>query len=418
MSLMNYYDHVLYQCACGAFDKFSKLFFCSECKKLACISCCNDAVDTSFCPSCFESTPVGKNEGIRKNFCQNCRLCPICFSTLSLKNTEQDTCFYKCSHCFWTTRESKLQDKTNHQNFCAYKNTDMEKEVGEIEKYLQDLVAFEKPTQRLNQTKKSKVLPNNKYQLGSAYEKKLHLQRNDEGAKLKLPTVKATSDIEEISSSYFTEDIQYKILPSLDQKIAQLNLGKGELEPISIQNTCKKVYRCAADHLLCKLEYSPSTIKFKLFHTAWTILPELKVVLTEQPAVIGTMSHSMFVVKNNHNYKMRLQLTPMKQEGTYVECLDEQVEFTLEAREEKLDYDDGFLNTPTRINDASPLTFRKGCRAGLRFKVRPVVACEVNWLCVLLKFLIAPRREEEQDEEWCSVMVKINTGSSVLLTPS
>uniref|UniRef100_A0A0N4ZU08 glucuronosyltransferase n=1 Tax=Parastrongyloides trichosuri TaxID=131310 RepID=A0A0N4ZU08_PARTI len=178
---------------------------------------------------------------------------------------------------------------------------------------------------------------------------------------------------------------------------------------------CKKTYRCSTgDHLLCRLEYSPATVKFKIFNSAWTFLPQVKIVKTGDNHT-NEWNNLMIVVKNNSVSVVRVKLLPLQnKESSFVDCNDPAVEFTLTAKDDTFEIDDSFslFYNETRHED-NPLTFRKGCRAGLIFKVKPKIDCDSNFLNMMIKFYPVQKNDDGGDDKWNTLLMKINTGKSL-----
>uniref|UniRef100_A0A0K0F4X1 glucuronosyltransferase n=1 Tax=Strongyloides venezuelensis TaxID=75913 RepID=A0A0K0F4X1_STRVS len=410
-SFPSHYDTVLYECACGSFEKYSRLLFCYECKKFACEGCCTESLDTTFCPFCFECSTLGEFN-TKKNRCPDCRLCPLCFSYLVIKTTNEEKCYFKCNSCFWTSRESGLSDRSNHRSYPDYDNKEMEDEIASLSEYLKKMASIVKASEKIKKIKKKKTLSNNKYQLQRSYENKLKITSPDE--KIQLPTVVSVSEIPEVDESYFTESVQDKLLPTLDQKIEQCGFGWGKLQPIPAYNLCKKAYRCSTgDHLLCRLEYSPATVKFKIFNTAWTFLPQVKVV-PKSDNITNEWNNLMLVVKNNSSSVVRVKLFPLQNDdASFVECCDPDVEFTLTAKEDTFEVDESFsLFYNEQRHEDNPLTFRKGCRAGLNFKVKPKIDSNSNFFNLKVKFSPTLKNDDGRDEIWYDLLMKIDTGKS------
>uniref|UniRef100_A0AAF5DEN4 glucuronosyltransferase n=1 Tax=Strongyloides stercoralis TaxID=6248 RepID=A0AAF5DEN4_STRER len=393
-SFPSHYDAVLYECSCGSYEKYSKLLFCYECKKFACEGCCTESLDTTFCPFCFEcSTLVGY---------------------LVIKLTSEDKCYFKCNSCFWTSRESGLSDRTNHRSYPDYENKEMEDEIANLSEYLKKMANIVKTSEKIRSIKKKKNLSNNKYQLQRSYEQKLKITSLDD--KIQLPTVITTFDVPEIDEAFLIEDVQGKLLPTLDQKIEQYGLGYGKLQPIPAYNLCKKTYRCSTgDHLLCRLEYSPATVKFKIFNTAWTFLPQIKVV-PKGPNHTNEWNNLMLVVKNSSASVVRVKLLPLQNDNPYfVECSDPDVEFTLTAKDDAFEIDESFsLFFNEQRQEDNPLTFRKGCRAGLNFKVKPKIDSDSSFFNMKVKFCPIQKNDDSRDEIWYDLLMRIDTGKNCL----
>ncbi|CEF67701.1 UDP-glucuronosyl/UDP-glucosyltransferase family and Dynactin p62 family-containing protein [Strongyloides ratti] len=392
----SHYDAVLYECSCGSYEKYSKLLFCCECRKFACEGCCKESLDTTFCPFCFECSTLGEFNS-KKNRCFNCRLCPLCFSYLVIKSTNEDKSYFKCNSCFWTSRESGLSDRTNHRSYPDFDNKEMEDEVASLSEYLKKLANIVKKSEKIRSIKKKENFSNNKYQLQRSYEQKLKKTKFED--EIQVPTVVSVSDIPEIDESYIMEDVQGKLLPTLDQKIEQYGLGLGKLQPIPAYNVCKKTYRClTGDHLLCRLEYSLSTVKFKIFSTAWTFLPQIKVV-PKGFNHTNEWNNLMLVVKNSSASVVRVKLLPLRNDDScYVECFDPDVEFTLTAKDDAFEIDESFsLFFNEQRQEDNPLTFRKGCRAGLNFKVKPKVDGDSSFFNMKVKFSPIHKNDDGRD---------------------
>ena len=325
---------VRYLCSCGMAQPLPRLYFCRHCLELRCGFCVSHEVDSHYCPNCLENMPSAEAR-LKKNRCANCFDCPSCGHTLSTRATSvpvpsaedptkvvpKKVYYLACSYCRWTSRDIGLPD----QNVASGGWPDVENPHGarlavlqEHYRALAQREKLERESKRYlgGRSKMSYMQLSDKYGLNAAMARKraglppLSQQHAASAAGATdaagqpaemSPSVPVDiSEVEEKSvEDLFESAVDLTQVTCLGQRFMQMESqppGVNELFPRHKHLMIKRSQRCRkCEHNLCKPEYNPSSIKFKIQLAAYYHVPEVVLFRVEKPLKPG--AKSLFVLK-------------------------------------------------------------------------------------------------------------------------
>ena len=98
----DYYCHI--NCGCGRKYRGEEMYICYNCNKIICRYCITSEYENSGCKnSCSRNRIINKqNSNDKKNKCDVCLECPICFSALIKRNLNGNF-MYACPYCYYDT---------------------------------------------------------------------------------------------------------------------------------------------------------------------------------------------------------------------------------------------------------------------------------------------------------------------------
>ncbi|XP_065652316.1 dynactin subunit 4 isoform X3 [Hydra vulgaris] len=301
LSVIGTDSHILYRCHCEEYKPITMLYFCRHCTKLRCTKCVTHEVDSFYCPNCLENMPSAEAK-LKKNRCANCFDCPSCGHTLSVRATalvgvdESATTdpgnpssskkyhYLNCSFCRWTTRDVGLLDQSapsggwldvelpfakNLQllldNYKKLAHQDkIEKERQKISKRRTNLYLMDRYGYALSLGKKrttSMGSPSSSPLARSSVNSSIHKEA--------VPLFSdSLTDIPPIDDSYYTNSVSLETVLNLNQSLqtpgTQPHYAK-QLYPKQKHLMVRRSQRCKeCEHNLCKPEFNPSSIKFKI----------------------------------------------------------------------------------------------------------------------------------------------------------
>jgi len=311
-------QHVLYACQCKEFKPITKLYFCRHCTKLRCAKCVTHEVDSFYCPNCLENMPSAEAK-LKKNRCANCFDCPSCGNTLSVRATAvpvapsnplEDTTqqapakkmhYLNCGFCRWTTRDISLPDQVTPSGGWHDREYDFTKKMSallEYNKHVTHQEKLQKERQKLTKRRTNMYLMD-RYGYSISLGKKrgsfassplsasvLSRTNSSPGGKQKqmeAPESYTVSEcIEPIPDTFYTETIQLENVLDVDQRLQEAGRQPtlaSDLYPKHKSLMVRRSYRCKeCEHNLCKPEFNPSSIKFKLQLFGVQYCPLLQIV--------------------------------------------------------------------------------------------------------------------------------------------
>ncbi|GMT24271.1 hypothetical protein PFISCL1PPCAC_15568 [Pristionchus fissidentatus] len=398
-------DRVLYECSCNEWASLCRLFYCRHCSILRCPSCTANEIDCTFCGTCLENVPVGEAR-IRKNRCINCYQCPVCSSTLSAHNSG-DAIFLSCVVCKWSTFESDLHQQPTAGNWKVHENifdTELNAVVEQMKQY------------ELNEKAQRDILKRRSNAVGSRLTDRFGLQQMYQKRKLAFekPTWLAPEripvQVDELGDDVLTAPVNLSKTLGLYSRIRQ-PLAKGLIaRPVRMPLRGRRVLRCTqCTHNLSKLEYSPSSVVFKIQYFARTYVPELRLSYETKLAV--GYSCPVWITVNNESVARTEVVLLADNEESSLECETAVIEFSLPPHDDNGDHNNQPISSITPGDDV--VVSRRRNRVGLKLNVKVDKSRESNTLHLILKWkneLTSMTSDNGQD--WRETRVKIQLGKS------
>ncbi|KAF8372088.1 dnc-4 [Pristionchus pacificus] len=399
-------DRILYECSCSEWAPLCRLFYCRHCSILRCHSCTANEIDCTFCGTCLENVAVGEAR-TRKNRCVNCYQCPICCSTLSAHNSGE-AIFLSCSTCKWSTFESDIQQQATAGNWKILENPHEE----ELSCVLDQMKQYE-----LNEKAQRDILKRRSNVVGSRLTDRFGLQQMYQKRKQALerptwlaPEKEPITVLDELYDSHFTSIVDLSKSLSLESRIMQPLSRGSECRPIRMPLKGRRVLRCTqCTHNLSKLEYSPSSIVFKIQYFARTYVPEIR-LWQETKLAEGGICPVFISVVNESVAKADVVLLANNDDSS-LECETPVVEFSLPPHDENSDNLSHSISSLTPEDDT--IILRKRNRVGLKLCVKVDEVREMNILSLILKWKNElTSMTSDKGQEWRETRVKVLLGKS------
>ena len=120
-----YYCHIY--CGCGRKYIGEEMYICYNCNKIMCRFCISSEYENSGCKnSCSRNRIIKKeNSNDKKNKCDVCLECPICFSALIKRNLNGNF-MYACPYCYYDTSYIKIS---------KIKEIELDRTIGQLQEF-------------------------------------------------------------------------------------------------------------------------------------------------------------------------------------------------------------------------------------------------------------------------------------------
>lgn len=404
MSFLLNSNRVNYLCGCKRWQPLCQLYFCRHCQGLRCNFCVCHEVDCHYCPNCLENMPSAEAR-LKKNKCSNCFDCPSCKHALSTraaslldgaagstfdeslgKEGQQGTgtstrkVFYLiCGFCRWSTREAGIPDQNLATgNWPEFENQNYNKLLNNVQENFRQLAAVEKAEkERKKFTKRRSQYPfvSDKYGLQNLLNKRrsgMGLSDKDSDQQKQLSSIEPSEETEPLPADIFTKPIKIQDYTTIEQRHQYPELQAEDykkLLPIRKALSVKRSQRCkTCDHNLCKAEFNPSSIKFKMLMTAIHHVPEIRLL---QPASIlkGQKGTVLLTMTSLAPILTHVVLLP-DMEGDVKNKVQAEIplcEFSLPIKDDTADTDDPNEAKKYNFNDdKSVVIFRNGHKLGFK----------------------------------------------------
>ncbi|XP_046487628.1 dynactin subunit 4 [Neodiprion pinetum] len=331
-------DYVRYVCSCGSVKPVSKIYFCRHCLKVRCGYCVCHEVDSHYCSNCMENLPSPEVR-LKKNKCSNCFECPCCFQTLSTRAAPapvraggnpsvEDTkslakpppkkvYYLSCSFCRWTSRDAGIPDQFVATGGWPEQENPHSARIVALLEYHKILASRER-----QQSERKKFHPKRTYMQFEKFAMSSVMVRKRAGlcplpqsqqSDYPQPAV-ASEEVEELSPDIFTQPLDITKITTLEQRLKHPDVQAEEinqLRPQHKQFLMKRSQRCrVCEHNVCKPEYSPQSIKFKIQLAAFYHIPEVRIVTCE-PLRIGQTSELLLKLCNPTQHQTQIMLFPL-----------------------------------------------------------------------------------------------------------
>ncbi|VDP14077.1 unnamed protein product [Onchocerca flexuosa] len=366
-------DQVKYECSCGEWESLSRLYFCRHCSEIRCMLCVSQEMDTSFCPSCLDNVSTGEARQ-KKNRCSNCYQCPICGVSAVIR-ASNETYHLSCNTCRWTTTDSNIPDSTSSTTWPQYQLEDEQLLSAFLER-MRNYAAVERADRERHKYSKRRsnlgAVLSDRFGLQTMYNRRKAALA--ERTEKKFPTLEPTDDIMPLDDSIFDEqEIDIGSIATLMQEAKQPLANGRPLLPIRTPLAGRHSIRCKqCDHSLCKGEYSPTSIKFKIQVLAGNHVPDIR--LSRRTALVSNQWCPLFLTVSNFSTSLaRVVIIPYTNEDeSYVKCDSPVIELSVPNRDDAMEWDETFEKSADENEGLVTLpliVFRQRHRIGIRFNV-------------------------------------------------
>lgn len=335
MAYLNQPEYVRYACTCGSVKPITKMYFCRHCLKVRCGYCVCHEVDSHYCSNCMENLPSSEAR-LKKNRCANCYDCPCCLHTLSIRATTtsrsgDDTTktstkvyYLACFFCRWTSRDVGIQDQPVASGNWPERENEHIARINTILEFYKMVALREK----LEKEKKLYTTPRRTY---THFSEKLGLSGMIARKRAGLPTLPlgrdadpgnppeiepavASEEVEPLPESFLTTAPDLTKITTLKQRFAMPDLqavSANELMPPHKRLFIKRSQRCrSCEHNVCKTEYNPGSIKFKIQLAAYYHMPLIR-ILTMEPLRAGRECEIILKLYNPTQHLTSVQFCPL-----------------------------------------------------------------------------------------------------------
>ncbi|CAH8607349.1 unnamed protein product [Schistosoma bovis] len=293
-------------CSCKQTNPLCTLYFCRHCLCLRCPNCVSHEVDSYYCPNCLENMASAEAK-MRKHRCGNCFDCPSCGHTLSTRatavvhakpdepgrTTAQKAYFLACGFCRWITRDSGIPDQQQAAGGWQEKISPHFKRISELIDNYHHLAVQEKEDQEWNKfaRKRNYMILMERYPVLNPrlrrYCSSSWTTPNREttpSKKVTIPAAEASSEIPPFNvDEYINQPINIDKITNIHQRHLAPQIQPrytSNLEPRPKSLVVKRSMRCrVCEHNLCKADFSPSSIKFRINLNALYHVPELRFII-------------------------------------------------------------------------------------------------------------------------------------------
>lgn len=347
---------VLIVCSCGSLRSISKLYFCRYCIVLRCGYCVSHEIDSIYCSNCLENLASSEAK-LKKNRCGSCFECPFCFHALSVRATvtkvnatgsnesnpspptkTTKSYYLACFSCRWTSRDVKIPDQqtATSSNWPERENPNYTR-INTLIDYYKAVALRE----RLEKEKKM-YLPRRGYQhfsekfgLTAMIARKraglpqLSFGREDFSSLPELTPAVATEEVDPLPADIFSKLVDVTNITTLRQRYVIPDLQPDTIDqlfPVHKHLFCKRSERCRSClHNVFKPEYSPGSIKFKIYLAAYSHVPEVR-LMKKETFKTGEQTDILIKLINPAQTATNVQLLP-------VNSLDADIEYLSERKE-------------------------------------------------------------------------------------
>lgn len=386
---------------------------------IRCRSCVAHEVDSQYCQHCLEYIPT-IDPKFQMNKCASCYQCPSCQNLLSTsilsispppndQQIPQDevvkrTCQLVCEFCRWSSNIFVIEGSRIMSNVADV-------EVPEASR-IAELISFYKSISQKEKTDKKKrrfhsrggntmdllkkygidntlspklfesLRARTTFHEKSSIQTKLNLEpkTNEELIieAFKPAQPRPADELEKLDSDlYYAKNFDIESITGIEQRLAQIEIQPervADLKPISKSLSVKRSLRCKeCERNLCRSEYSPVSIRFKIQSAAYYHIPELRLRTDVHPIKLKLNDVNIveFSVQNQTLAQIKFKLSEVPNEGeTDCDLVLPPLELNLGPKDDTTDYE----HVPLQIrplNEETQVTFQSPFKIGFYIKVKP-----------------------------------------------
>lgn len=349
MAFLAQQEAVTIACTCGSLKPVCRTYFCRHCFVIRCRNCVSNEVDSIYCAFCLDN--VTCEVRLKKTACHLCLECPICQHSLSVRShtvrettpqpqqagpskhgTPSNRAYYlACFFCRWTSRDSNIPDQKTASGNWPERNNPHSARLNTLLDYFKSVGSLEKSNINIDQkymkylSKPSHLLEDQFGFLANVRKQKVELLKNknliltDRQSNITVESSVATDEIQPLSEEFITKKIDLLTIPSLEQRFNIPDLqpnNVAELMPYHKRLMVKQSQRCReCEHNVCKPEYNPSSIKFKIQLSGYFCIPEVR-ILSHAPLVSGQPCEIIFKISNQFKESTTVKLQQLPEENS------------------------------------------------------------------------------------------------------
>lgn len=418
-------DLVQYKCSCGKYRRLNVTYFCRHCMAIRCRSCVAHEVDSQYCQHCLEYIPT-IDPKFQMNKCASCYQCPSCqhllstsvLSTMSsstsslqaaaTKSTDEiikRTCQLVCEFCRWSSPNFVTEGSRLVNNLADF-------EIPETDR-INELISFYKAISQKEKTDKKKrrfharsgntmdllkkygidntlspklfesLRARTTFQDKSGLSSKYNLEPKSTEAESAIEALKPAESKRLDESDkldvdfYYNKNFNIEAVSGISQRLAQVEIQPArvsEFKPISKSLSVKRSLRCKeCERNLCRSEYSPVSVKFKIQSAAYYHVPEVRVRSYSHPIKLKANEENIIELSVQNQTLSQVKLKFDQLDGNSNENCEIVLpppELTLGPKDDTADYE----HVPLQIrplNEETHVTFQSPFKIGFFIKVTP-----------------------------------------------
>lgn len=424
----------------GAIAPLCELAFCRHCLELRSKLCVFHEVDSLYCPNCLENMPAAEAKA-RKNRCASCFDCPSCNNALSVRatsvmmedptsegpGTPRKAFYLACGFCRWTSRDVGIKDQSvSSGGWPDQVNPHAQRIASLIDYYKQFALKELQEKEKKRYRRKSYLQLPDKYGFGHLSVKRragLSLNLIKDQSDISLPEIepsKTSEEFPDLSDDYFTTPLNLAQVNNIKQRLAnpefQPMTGQ-DLYPTHKHMLIKRSQRCKeCEHNLCRPEYNPSAIKFKIQLVAIHHVPEVRIMSLP---VLKANQTSQVVLTLTNPLEVSVTVTlhhfdPDQDDFSTARIVFPESELQLGRMEDGSELEE----SPTFEDDPSVVAFRKANKLGVFASVTPLhekgeVKVKLRMRHNYTKRMVTMPEKEMKDVEvnWLEHVVQVNFGN-------
>lgn len=445
-------DIVQYKCSCDNLRRLTNTYFCRHCMALRCRSCVAHEVDSQYCQHCLEYIPT-IDPKFQMNKCASCYQCPSCqhllsTSILSMSPVVNDqpqalqqpdeivkrTCQLVCEFCRWSSDTFVIEGSriTNNLADIEVENSSRIAELMSLYKAISQKEKGDKKKRRFHSRSGNTMDLLKKYGIDNTLSPKLFeslrartnfhdkskpaTKYNKEEKTHEEIIIEAFKPANPVDSEtlprldtnfYYNKNFNIDDISSIEQRLAQIEIQPdrtADFKPISKSLSVKRSLRCKeCERNLCRSEYSPVSIRFKIQSAAYYHIPELKLRSDVYPIKLKLNENNIieFTIQNQTLAHVKVKLAKVSdEENPQYDLVLPASELNLGPKDDTADYENVPLHMKP-LNEETQIVFQSLFKIGFYVKVRPKkVATNLSIIFSITHdvVLLQNQRENEKTE--------------------
>lgn len=324
----------------------------------------SNEVDSIYCAFCLDN--VTCEVRLKKTACHLCLECPICQHSLSVRShtirettpqptlsvpskhgTPSNRAYYlACFFCRWTSRDSNIPDQKTASGSWPERSNPHSTRLNSLLDYYKSIGSLEKTNINIDQkymkylSKPTHLLEDQFGFSANVRKQKVELLKkknlnllSDRHSNITVEPSLPTDQIEPLSEDFILKDMDFLSISSLEQRFNVPDLqpdNVSELMPYHKRLMVKQSQRCReCERNVCKPEYNPSSIKFKIQLFGYFCIPEIRIV-SHAPLVKGQPSEIIFKICNQFKESTTIKLSQLpvensEQDLSYYKSLNKEI---------------------------------------------------------------------------------------------
>lgn len=449
---------VQYKCSCGKYCRLNGTYFCRHCMAMRCKKCVAYEVDSQYCQHCLEYIPT-IDPKFQMNKCASCYQCPSCLHLLSTSvlsispsPSEQQvgqsdevirrTCQLVCEFCHWSS-ESFVTEGSRILNNMADVETPNSERISELMSFYKAISQKEKTDKKkrrfharsgntmdllkkygidntlspkLFESLRARTTYHDKSSIATKYN--LEPKGNEEAAIESFEPARALQpeSLDKLDADYYyAPNFNIEAVSGIEQRFAQVELQPtkvSDFRPISKSLSVKRSLRCKeCERNLCRSEYSPVSIRFKIQSAAYYHVPEIRLRSDAYPIKLDLNEVNIieFCVQNQTLSQVKLKFEESGESELYSLVLPPP-ELSLGPKDDTADHEHVPLQLRP-LNEDTHLTFQSPSKIGFFIKVTP--RQKVEALTVEFRMshdILSIQNPKDNERVTVSHLVRVNLG--------